>query len=584
MPPHRMLHAGGKVAVRSLKLGPSAAAAAKALRRYATLPFMKPIPVLIVGAGPVGLSLAADLAWRGIESLIVDPLASVHPHPRAISIGVRTMEHFRRLGLDEKTIAAGVPRDRPLDVVYVTRVLGREIFRFPIPSIDAFERRDDALLRTIPEIAASPYYKTWTAQAPLERMLRAHIAGLPLCEARYGWRLASFRENRDGVEATVIETASGRTESVAAEFLVGCDGASSAVRAGLGISLAGRGTLGEACGIYFKAKELDRRLGARPGVMYWILAPGCSGVIYTIDGRDEFVFNRYFARGEMTDSGDPAELVRRALGATLEIEILSVQNWLPRQLVAESYGTSRCFLAGDACHLFVPTGGFGMNTGIGDAVDLAWKIEAVLKGWGGAHLLAGYEQERRPIGLTNTLEAADNYDKSGEIFAQPAAIEDSGAAGEAARAAVAAMLPPKIKHFAPIGVHLGYGYEDSPLIVPDGTKPPPFDSARYSPTARPGHRAPHAWLNRKRSTLDLFGRGFCLLRFAETVETSALHRAAAQAGVPLDEVFLDDPAIAALYGMKLVLVRPDGHVAWRGDEAPAGSRGVIDMVRGAAPQ
>ena len=244
---------------------------------------MTHVPVLIAGAGPVGLSLAADLAWRGIESLIVEPLAAVHPHPRAISIGVRTMEHFRRLGLDQKTIDAGVPRGRPLDVVYVTRLLDREIFRFPIPSIAALGRGDTALLRDIPEIAASPYYKTWTAQAPLERMLRAHIAALPLCAARYGWHLESFSESREGVTARLIEEASGRTDSVTADYLVGCDGASSTVRQGLGITLAGRGTLGEACGIYFRAKELDRRLGARPGVMYWVLAPGCGGVIYIVN-------------------------------------------------------------------------------------------------------------------------------------------------------------------------------------------------------------------------------------------------------------------------------------------------------------
>jgi 2-polyprenyl-6-methoxyphenol hydroxylase-like FAD-dependent oxidoreductase len=415
-------------------------------------------------------------------------------------------------------------------------------------------------------------------------MLRAHVAESPLCARRYGWRLDSFTETREGVDARVIEEASGRAETLAADYLVGCDGASSAVRAGLGITLAGRGTLGEARGIYFRAKDLDRRLGARPGVVYWILAPGCGGVIYTIDGGDEFVFNRYFTPGEPADSGDPAELVRRAIGAPLEIEILSVQNWLPRQLVAESYGTSRCCLAGDACHLFVPTGGFGMNTGIGDAVDLAWKIDAVRKGWGGSQLLASYDRERRPVGLGNTLEAADNYDRSGEIFVQPAALEEPGPAVETARAAAAAKLPPKIKHFAPIGVHLGYHYENSPIIVPDGTTPPAFDAARYSPTARPGHRAPHASIARNRSTLDLFGRGFCLLRFADAPDTAGLRGAAEAAGVPLREVRLSDPAIAELYERKLVLVRPDGHVAWRGDDAPADARALIDIVRGAAPQ
>ncbi len=542
---------------------------------------MKHVPVLIAGAGPVGLTLAADLAWRGIASLIVEPLVAVHPHPRAISIGVRTMEHFRRLGLDQKTIAAGVPRDRPLDVVYCTYMLGREIFRFPIPSIAELERRDEALAKSVPEIAASPYYKTWTAQAPLERMLRAHIAQLPDCDVRYGWRLDSFTETGDAVTARLVENASGRDETVSARYLAGCDGANSVVRTGLGIALAGRGTLGEACGIYFRAKDLDRRLGRRRGVMYWILAPGCTGVIYTIDGRDEFVFNRYFAAGETAEPGDAAALVRRAIGAEIEIEILSVQNWLPRQLVAERYGSARCFLAGDACHLFVPTGGFGMNTGIGDAVDLAWKLEATLNGWGGAMLLPSYEIERRPVGLHNTLEAADNYDKSGDIFVLPATIDDDGAAGEAARAAIAAKLPPKIKHFAPIGVHLGYRYENSPIIVPDGTPAPAFESASYTATARPGHRAPHAWIGKDRSTLDLFGRGFCLMNFAPPIETSGLGNAAAAIGMPLTGIMLDDPAITALYGSRLVLVRPDGHVAWRGDEVPADPRALIDRVRGA---
>jgi 2-polyprenyl-6-methoxyphenol hydroxylase-like FAD-dependent oxidoreductase len=540
------------------------------------------VPVLIAGAGPVGLTLAIDLAWRGIESLIVEPLGEPHPHPRAISIGVRTMEHFRRLGIDQKTITAGVPRDRPLDVVYATRMLGHEVFRFRIPSITALEQHRDELAQSIPEVAASPYYKTWTAQAPLERMLRAHLAALPQHVLRTGWRLHAFDETGEQVIAVLVEAETGRQKRVSARYLIGCDGANSVVRSGLGIPLEGRGTLGEACGLYFRAPGLDARLGARPGVMYWILTPGCAGVIYTIDGGDEFVFNRYFRPGENPDPGDPETLIRNAIGAGLAIEILSVQNWLPRQLVAKSYGSHRCFLAGDACHLFVPTGGFGMNTGIGDAVDLAWKIEAAIAGWAGPRLLASYEAERRPIGLFNTLEAADNYDKSGTLFDVPMALEEDGAAGSSARAAVASQLPPKIKHFAPIGVHLGYRYEGSPIIVPDGTDSPLPETASYTPRARPGHRAPHAWISRGRSTLDLFGRGFSLLRFgADEADVSPLVAAACAAGLPLAVIDIDDPAIARLYERRLVLVRPDGHVAWRGDDPPREPRGMIETIRGA---
>ena len=533
---------------------------------------MTSIPVLIAGAGPVGLTLAAELAWRGVASLVVDPQVEVHPHPRAISIGVRTMEHYRRLGLDQAVIDAGVPRDRALDVVYVTRMLEREIFRFRIPSIADLDARRDALAREIPEIAASPYYKCWTAQSPLEKMLRAHARSRKAIDLRLGWRVETFTERDATVEVRIADE-SGRAETVTADYLVGCDGANSTVRKTLDIPLEGRGTLGEACGLYFRAKGLDARLGAARGVMYWILAPGSGGVIYTIDGGDEFVFNRYFAVGEAAHMGDPVARIRSAIGADIDVQILSVQNWLPRQLVAKSYGTRRVFLAGDACHLFVPTGGFGMNTGVGDAVDLAWKIAALRDGWGGRNLLSSYEAERRPIGEFNTREAADNYAKSGDIYAVP--IDQ-----------VAKLLPPKIKHFAPIGVHLGYRYEGSPLIVPDGTKAPKMETASYTPTARPSHRAPHAWMTDApspdglrrtggRSTLDLFGRGFILLRFGRDAPVAEFP------GLPLTIVDIDDPKIAALYERRLVLVRPDGHVAWRGDERPRDPLAVADRVRGA---
>jgi len=258
-----------------------------------------------------------------------------------------------------------------------------------------------------------------------------------------------------------------------------------------------------------------------------------------------------------------------------------VQDWLPRQLVAQSYGSRRVFLAGDACHLFVPTGGFGMNTGIGDAADLAWKIAAMEEGWGGESLLSTYDTERRPVARFNTLEAADNYTRSGELFNVPATLESETGEGEAARAALAALLPPKIKHFAPIGVHLGYRYEGSPLLASDGTPEPAIETANYTPTARPGHRAPHAWLADGRSMLDLYGKGFVLLRLGRDAPTvDAMTRAAKEAGIPLSSVGIDDATIAELYGRRLVLVRPDGHVAWRGDVEPENAATLMMRVAG----
>ncbi len=366
------------------------------------------IPVLIAGGGPVGLTLAADLSWRGIQSLLVEPKLAPDTPPRAISIGVRSMEHFRRLGLDQNVIDAGVPRSHPLDVVYVTRMLGDEVFRFRIPSQDDVEKHAKELATRIPEVAASPYYKTWTAQSPLECVLRSHLEKSPHSKLRLGWRLDRFIEDANGIRADLAEVGTDRTETVSARYLVGCDGGARTVRAGLGIRLSGRGTLGLALGIYFRAPALRAMLRNDPAVMYWILAPGCAGVIYTIHGRDDWVFNRYYQAQEYIDETDPVGLLRSAIGADLDIEIISVQRWEPRQLVADSFGIERVFLAGDACHLFVPTGGFGMNTGIGDAVDLAWKLAAVLAGWGGLRLMASYDSERRPVGLSNTLEAGKN--------------------------------------------------------------------------------------------------------------------------------------------------------------------------------
>jgi 2-polyprenyl-6-methoxyphenol hydroxylase-like FAD-dependent oxidoreductase len=539
-------------------------------------------PVLIAGAGPVGLTLAADLAWRGVRSLVVEPRVDVNSHPRAISIGVRTMEHFRRLGLDGAIIDAGVPRNRALDVVYGSRMLRHEVFRFQIPSIQDLAERRSEMTSRIPELAASPYYKTWTAQSPLERVLRRHAAAQEQIDLRTGWRLSAFEEKTDRVEAVLVENETGRQHRISCSYLVGCDGSASFVRKHLGIHLDGRGTLGAARGVYFRSAELNRRLGERPGVMYWALAPDAAGVIYTIDGGDEWVLNRYYDTDEQACSENAESIVERAIGEALDVEILSDQNWSPRQLVAERFSSTRVFLAGDACHLFVPTGGFGMNTGIGDAVDLAWKMSAVFEGWGGPHLLAAYDTERRPVGTRNTLEAADNYFKSGELLSGIGNIEAEGAEGERARKAIAEKLPPKIKHFAPIGAHLGYRYSDSPIVVSDGTQEPAHEVATYTPTARPGHRAPHMWLPDGTSILDLFGRGFTLLTFGDEHGDFHQFRAAAEnRALPLCIRHVDNTEATRLYAKRMVLVRPDGHVAWRGDAVPQSIHLILDTVRGA---
>jgi hypothetical protein len=275
-----------------------------------------------------------------------------------------------------------------------------------------------------------------------------------------------------------------------------------------------------------------------------------------------------------------------AMGRDFDFEVLSIMPWVRRELVADRYGAGRVFIAGDAAHLTSPTGGFGMNTGIQDAVDLSWKLEAMLKGWGGARLLDSYEIERRPVAIRSVREASGNLNRmlQPRSAKPPAEAFAPGAAGDKARAEFGRAYTEMMKReWFSIGIHLGYRYEGSPLVIPDGTPEPPDEVMDYAPTARPGHRAPHAWLGDGRSTLDLFGRGFVLLRLANNPpEVAALIVASQDANLPLQTVDIADPAIAALYENTLVLVRPDGHVCWRGDSPPPDPSHLIATIRGSS--
>jgi hypothetical protein len=270
------------------------------------------------------------------------------------------------------------------------------------------------------------------------------------------------------------------------------------------------------------------------------------------------------------------------MGRDLAVEWLGVSIWKRRSVVAQCYGKGRVFLAGDAVHQLSPTGALGMNSGVGDAVDLGWKLAAVLQGWGGERLLASYDAERRPVGVRNVTAATRFYATNEGFGSGNGALEEDSAAGAAARREMGERLVQHVgNEFRTIGLQLGYRYEDSPICVPDGTDPPPDEPAVYVPSARPGARAPHVWLADDRSTLDLFGRGLALLRFKGAPDASALVRAAAARGVPLRVEAVDNEEAAELYGRKLVLVRPDGHVAWRADALPDDAVGLIDRVRGA---
>lgn len=542
------------------------------------------IPVLIAGAGPVGLAIAAELGRRRIRCLVVEEQPGTKTRPRAISIGPRTMEYFRRWGIAEQVIDVGVPRDYPVDIIYVTRMTGFELTRFVSPSVDEMRRARPELLERVPELRHSPFFRTWVPQHRLEAVLCDYVKSLPDVEIRFGWRLESLVQDEGAVRATVVEVDGGRRLEIAAAWLIGCDGARSAVRGGAGVRLEGRGALGDVWGVHFRAPTLLDHKPVGPGVMYWPLAPGCSCVVYTLNGRDEWWMNKYFRPGEAFVEIDPVAEIRAAAGVDIPVEIIDCQAYRAQQLVAESFRAGRVLMAGDAVHLFVPTGGLGLNTGMDDAANLAWKLAAAIEGWAGPALLDSYDSERRPVGLRNTLQAADNYEKTRASFDAPQGIEDDDEAGRKLRAAFGERLHrAKRPHHSITGAQLGSRYEDSPICVADGTEAPPDDVRSYTATTRPGHRAPHVWLGDGRSIIDLYGEAFTLLRLAAPeTDTAPLAAAAAAAGVPLNIVDVADEDAVRLYERRLVLVRPDGHVAWRGDDAPSDARHVIDRVRGAA--
>ena len=311
---------------------------------------------------------------------------------------------------------------------------------------------------------------------------------------------------------------------------------------------------------------------------------GTWATIVAINGRDEWRFSLIGGAEQREYTTDEIKAaIRRAVGCDFDFEILSVLPWVRRELVAERYRDGRGFIAGDAAHVMSPTGGFGMNTGIGDAVDLSWKLAAMIEGWGGDGLLNSYSAERQPVGARNVAEASGNLRRMLSVGRHDDLL-DSTPQGEATRQRVGREFSEIMRReWHTLGIHLGYRYEGSPICWPDGSPAPPDDPRVYVPTARPGHRAPHAFLADGRSTLDLFGRAYTLLVFgADAIAAALLLEAAKQRGVPMAVVAITEPQIAALYQRKFVLVRPDGHVAWRDDRMPEDVLRLVDVIRGAA--
>ncbi len=540
--------------------------------------------VLVVGAGPVGLTLAMDLAQRGVEVLVAEQRGRGEaPSVKSNHVSARSMEIFRRLGIATAVRDAGLPADYPNDVAYRTTFTGEELSRIPIPA-----RKDRYTARGGPDTG-------WPTPEPPHRINQIYLEPVLFekAEATRGVRIASrtridgYSQDDDGVRATGVDLDGGEPVRIRCEYLVGCDGGRSGVRKGIGATLSGTDVVGRVQSTYFRAPDLLARARHPPAWGTVSLNPRRSGNVYAIDGRERFLLHNYL-RADETDfeAVDRDACIRAILGVgeDFEYEILSKEDWIGRRLLADRFRDRRVFICGDAAHLWIPMAGYGMNAGIADAMNLSWLLAARLNGWGADGLLAAYEAERLPI-----TEQVSRFAMNHALLLQkeregvPPGIEDPGLAGAAARAAAGrALYDLNVKQYCCGGLNFGYFYDASPLIAYDDESAPGYTMDQFTPSTVPGCRTPHAWLDDGRSLYDALGPEYTLLRLQPDANPGPLLDAAARRGVPLALLDLAPARAGPAYRHAFVLSRPDQHVAWRGDRMPDDPLPLIDLVRGAA--
>ncbi|MET4492073.1 FAD-dependent monooxygenase [Bradyrhizobium sp. LA7.1] len=531
--------------------------------------------VLIVGGGPVGLTSAIDLDQRGVPGILITENLETATQPRCNFVNARTMEHFRRLGLAEEIRAAAPLAKMHPRVAFATRFCGYEF-----GSIDLLKTR-------LGEGHLGPESGLSISQLFLEPLLRRHAQASKSVDVRFGWRLVSLDAGDGAATATVEDVRTGVRNQIRARYVIGADGARSPVRRHFNIPMAGDDgridnafVSGTMITYFVQAPTLLEQSRRAPATLTWIINHDLRAFIFAQDGRERWIIHYQVPEGLGWEQVRSNEVMRAIFGKDLPYEILAQGPWTGGlSLVAAAYRAGPAFLAGDAAHLYTPLGGFGMNTGIGDALNLTWKLAAAYSGWAGPCLLDSYEPERRFIGLRNAKIGIHCSKRKGK-WTIPPAIEDEGEAGARARTTFGEfVIVDDLDEYDTSGLQLGERYESSPIVCANGTAAPPDTWSSYRPADFPGARAPHFWPAPRRALYDLLGRDYTLVDLESGQSVDALLDAAKLRGLPLSVVRCPPPGQP--YQSRLVLVRPDQHIAWHGNAPPENPVAVIDRVRGA---
>lgn len=515
--------------------------------------------VVIAGAGPVGLTLAIDLGRRGVRALLLERDPTTKPYPKMDRSNARTMEMYRRIGIVDRVRELGYPPDIPMDVFVVNRLCDPPLTRLAYPSVG--EYREMIAERNDGTLPLEPYQLV--SQNDLEPLLVDVARETRNVSVRFGCELVAFDQDEHGV---TVHTRSrdAKDEHVRGAYLVGTDGGTSTVRKQLGIELSGRGGITELTQVIFGSDDLFDEIPIGKGRHYNFTGDRVLSLVVQ-GSRREFT-----AHTSLPLDADFESEIRQVVGFPFEMDIRHVIRWRQHLLVADRFRDGRVFLAGDAVHLVIPTGGLGMNSGVGDAFDLSWKLAGTLAGWGGTGLLDSYEEERRPVALRN-VEASGWAAEGVPIWralVRPG-IADDTPEGEAVRAEVAASA--KVNHarmHGMVGVEMGYTYADSRLVAEEPGNVADWEISSYTPHTRPGVRLPHVWLSDGTAVQDVLGDDYTLLDLSGDVDASPFAEAFESLGAPFASVHVDEPHVRDVYGCRLLLLRPDLHVAWRGDDLP----------------